>query len=85
MVIKIAVIVLILNFAVPGLVGSQIQDAKIKINLDRVIPSAENNSGFDQDDQIIQVLQEDSIFSQATLISLLFVFVGIVAFRRNTY
>ena len=78
--IKVAVTVLILHLAAGALIGSQIQDASINMGLDQVISAAETNNGLNVDDQIIQ---GNSIFSRATLISLLVAVMGVVAFRRN--
>ena len=78
--LKIAVIVLILHLAAGGLIGSQIQDSVINMDLDQVISAMETNDGLNVDDQFIR---NNSIFSSATLISLLVAVMGVVAFRRN--
>ena len=79
--IKVAIIALILHLASGALIGSQIQDGTINMmDLQQRISSADIHNGLDADYQFVQ---NESIFSKATIISLLVAVMGVVAFRRN--
>jgi len=79
--IKVAIIALVLHLASGALIGSQIQSGTSNVDLQQMISSPDiHNAALGADNQF---MQNESIFSKATLISLLVAVMGVVAFRRN--
>ena len=73
---------LVLHIGASGLVGFQNEGTIKNDTLDKVIHAAEVQDGLDTD---AQSLSNESVFSRATILTLVFAVMGIVAFRRNSY
>jgi hypothetical protein len=79
----VAVIVLTIHFAAGGLIGFQGKKSPQILTIEKVMPPPVAIQGTINPGE--QLNGGKSIFSKATIISLIVAVMGIVAFRRNTF
>ncbi len=76
------VVVLAVHFSASALVGFQSKGPSQDLAIEKVIPPEATQNALQPGGKFVQ---NKSIFSRTTIISLIVAVMGIVAFRRNTY